>query len=325
VESFARREGFHPDGLTVHRMGRTNATACYRELGAELKKRRDTAGLTGDDIARATGWHRSKVSRVELGNAEISVVDAIHYLGACKVFATEAQELLELCRDAERKLGYWLSPHGEWLEDTLSSLIYHESAADRSISFEPVLVPGLLQTPAYARARIATGTLDAAAIELAVQSRMDRRQVLRRPRPAQFTFFVHEHALRLRVGSGEVMQEQLLQLVLLAALDHVTLRVIPARAGELSVFGGPFRLFEYRDHAPLAYVDNIASGLFLDDPDFVEDYRRLIPKLAAVALDEGQSRSFAATLADEFDRGSRKRDAAIYELEEEHLQRPSWQ
>jgi transcriptional regulator with XRE-family HTH domain len=48
-------------------MGRSNASACYRELGAELKKRRQAAGLVGEDIARATGWHRSKVTRVELG------------------------------------------------------------------------------------------------------------------------------------------------------------------------------------------------------------------------------------------------------------------
>jgi hypothetical protein len=85
--------------------------------------------ITGDDIGRVTGWHRSKISRIELGQAEIGVVDAIHYLAACKVFASEATEVLALCRDAERKLGYWLSPHGEWLEDTLNSLIYHAATA----------------------------------------------------------------------------------------------------------------------------------------------------------------------------------------------------
>ncbi len=301
-------------------MGRNNAAACYRELGAELKRRREVAGLTGDQIGREVGWHRSKVSRVELGHSEISVVDVIHYLGACKIFAAEAKDLLDLCRDAERHLGYWLSPHGEWLEDTLGSLIYHEATAVRSISYEPLLVPGLLQTPAYARARIAGGALRGDAIDAAVKERMDRQQVLRRPYPAQFTFFVHEQALRLKVGSMAIMHEQLLQLVLTAALDHVKLRVLPAGAGELSVFGGSFRLFEYRDHMPLVYLDNVASGLFLEDRGYVDDYRRILPVLASVALDAGQSRSFAAELADEYDRGSRRRDAGIYELEEEQLQ-----
>lgn len=82
--------GFGGGGRSVLAMGRNNAGACYRELGAELRKRREAAGLVGEDIVRVTGWHRSKVSRVELGQSEISVVDAIHYLAACKVFVTEA-------------------------------------------------------------------------------------------------------------------------------------------------------------------------------------------------------------------------------------------
>jgi hypothetical protein len=132
-------------------MGRTNASACYRELGAELTKRRKAAGLVGDDIVRGTGWHRSKVTRVEKGCVEIGLVDVIHYLAACKIFVTEAKEILDLCCDAQRKLGYWLSPHGEWLEDTLNSLIFHEATAQKWISYEPMVIPGLLQTRRYAQ------------------------------------------------------------------------------------------------------------------------------------------------------------------------------
>jgi transcriptional regulator with XRE-family HTH domain len=182
VESFARRERFHPNGFTVHHMGRTNATACYRELGAELKKRRKQAGLTGDDITRATGWHRSKVSRVELGNTDISVVDTIHYLGACKIFAGEEKDLLKLCAEAERGLGYWLNSHEQWLEDSLHSLIFHESTADRLIGYEPLVIPGLLQTPDYARAWISRGRgFTADDIDAGIRSRMARKQILQRP------------------------------------------------------------------------------------------------------------------------------------------------
>ncbi len=308
------------DGRTVLDMGRGNASACYRELGAELRKRREVAGLTGDDIGRVTGWHRSKVSRVELGHAEISVVDAIHYLAACKVFATEAREILDLCRDAERKLGYWVASHGEWLADSFSSLIYHEATTDRWVGYEPMVVPGLLQTRGYARAWMErTPTLSGEAIDAAVRRRGDRQQVLHRPTPGWFTFFVHEQALRLQVGNRAIMHEQLLKLVLMAALPHVSLRVLPASAGERGLFGGSFQLFEYRDHNPLVYFSSAWNGVFLEDKDFVADYRRLLPDLASVALDEGQSRAFAAELADALDRGSLRRDAGIYELEEEQL------
>lgn len=286
-------------------MGRSNASACYRELGAALRRRREAANLVGDDIVRITGWHRSKVSRVELGHAEITVVDAIHYLAACKVFATDAKEILDLCRDAERGLGYWLSPHGDWLDDTLSSLIYHEATADESISYEPMAVPGLLQTQSYARMWIERSPgLSPEAVDTAARAREDRQQVLHQPTPGQFTFFMHEQALRLQVGSRKIMHEQLLKLVLMAALPHVRLRVLPASVGERGLFGGPSRMFRYREHQPLVYYSTAWDGVFVEDRDIVADYHRLASDMASVALAEGQSRTFIAELADELDRGS---------------------
>jgi transcriptional regulator with XRE-family HTH domain len=230
-------------------MGRANATACYRELGAELRKRREAAGVTAAQIAHETGWDRTKISRIEAGQVDISTVDVIFFLGACGIYLAQAKDMVQLCRIAQEGQGYWLSPHGEWLEDSLSSLIFHESTADRSISYEPFVVPGLLQTPAYSRvwiersaSRLSRNT------DEALRIRGRRREVLHRPHPALFEFFVHEQALRAEVGSAKVMHEQLLHIVLMAALGHVTLRIVPSSAREHSVFGGPFRLFEFRDH-----------------------------------------------------------------------------
>jgi uncharacterized protein DUF5753 len=220
---------------------------------------------------------------------------------------------------AQHDHGYWLSPHGEWLEDSLTSLIYHESTADRMISYEPQVVPGLLQTPAYARVWIErSAPRMARSVDEALEIRMDRKAIVHRPRPAEFVFFVHEQALRTRVGSAAIMHEQLLHIVLAAALEHVTLRIVPAGAD--AVFGGPFRLFEYRKYSPLLYLDGFLTGMFVEDGDVVGDYYRyLVPDLRAMALSAGQSREFAANLADEYDRGRTRRHAPIYELEEEHL------
>jgi hypothetical protein len=149
--------------------------------------------------------------------------------------------------------------------------------------------------------------------------REERQQILHRPRPGYFIFYIHEQALRLRVGNHNAMHEQLLKLLFIAALPHVTLRVLPASAEILAMFGNPFRLFEYREHNPLIYLDHVGSGLFLEDRDFVADYRRLLPKISSVALDEAESRMFIADLANGLDQGSRKRDVGIYQLEEEQL------
>jgi transcriptional regulator with XRE-family HTH domain len=299
-------KGFRSGTRSVRDMGRANATACYRELGAELRKRREAAGVTAAHIADETGWDRTKISRIEAGQVDISTVDVIFFLGACGIYRADAMDVLHLSRIAEQGDGHWLSPHGEWLEDSLSSLIYHESTADRSISFEPFVVPGLLQTPAYASLWIArSATRSSRSLGEALRIRMERREILHRRNPAEFLFFVHEQALRTQVGSAEIMQEQLLHMVLIAALEHVTLRIVPTSAQEHSVFGGSFRLFEYRRHSPLLYLDGFLTGVFIEDGDIVGDYYRdLLPDLKAIALDAGESREFAADLAAEYDRGS---------------------
>lgn len=298
-------------------MGVNNASACYRELGAELVRLRKAAGMTGDDIARRAAWSRSKVWRIEAGYADFSVPDVIHYVVLCGLTLPQAAGIVELARLAERKAGYWLSDTR--VGNTLGSLIFHESGARRSISYEPLLVPGLLQTPGYANVQIArepglvTGEVDAM-----IRTRMERQRILRWERPARFTFFVHEQALRLQVGNPAIMHEQLLQLVFTTALDHVAVRIVPSATGERSAFGGPFRLLEYDKHRPLVYLDHhCAGGLFLEDRQYIEDYYQLLPELMAVSLDEEESRSFAADLADEYDRGSQP-DAA-HRMEEKQF------
>ncbi|MGH3761512.1 helix-turn-helix domain-containing protein [Actinophytocola sp.] len=297
-------------------MGRANAPACYRELGAELRKRREAAGVTTARVAHQTGWDRTRVSRIESGRVGITTVDVIFYLGACGIYAKDAKELLRLCRTAEHK-GYWLSPHDEWLATSLASLIFHESTADRTIWYEPFVVPGLLQTRAYARTIIAPGAACMSrSVKEAVHIRIERQAILRRRNPAEFVFFVHEQALRTQVGSAAIMHEQLLHMVLMAALGHVTLRIIPATVTEQAAYGGPFQLFEYRQHSPLLYLDGFLTGMFVEDHDLVGDhYRHLLPELRALALDAGQSREFSANLADEYDRGS----APDVRVEEEQL------
>ena len=192
------------------------------------------------------------------------------------------------------------------IDGSLQSLIFHESSAEHSIAYEPLAIHGLLQTPAYARAHITAVTPDIAEDRVAgaVRTRMERRQILYLPNPARFTFYIHERALRLLVGTDEIMQEQLLHLVLTAALDNVTMRILPSAAGML---GDAFRLMEFHECRPIVYLDNLVfGGLILDDPDYVNGYYELVSVFADVALDEGQSREFVADLADAYDRGSQR-------------------
>lgn len=287
-------------------MGRRTATARFRELGEELRRIRAKANLTGMELAHRTGWGTTKVSRVESGHMKLSEVDLIHYLGACRVFLPEANDILALCQDAHRHSDYWLETQGEYLEDSMKPVIYHESTCGSSTAYEPQVVPGLLQTESYARAIINRySPRDHQSLDLCVRARMERQQILRRPIPPRFDFFVHEDALRLNVGGAAVMHEQFLTLVLMSGLPSVMFRIVPSSA----VFGGAFRIFRFADHRPLVYLDAYIGGLFLEDQTFVDNYRQLVPAIADAALDEGQSREYLAALASEYDRESEQLDA----------------
>lgn len=297
-------------------MGNRYVSAAYRELGALLREVRQQAGLTATELARMLGWPLTTISRIENGRRTSSTTDVIQYLVMCGMTAREVQPLVEFTRLAERKQGYYLSDGR--IGGSLQSLIFHESSAEHVVSYVPQVIPGLLQTPDYARARI--NAVDSGITEerlaAAVHTRMERRLVLYLPKPARFTFYIHEQVLRLPVGGEEVMHEQLLHLVLTAALDNVTVRIVPSTAG---AFGDAFRLMEFNEFRSIVYLDDLRfGGLILEDPGYVSSYRELVQVLAEVALDGGQSREFAAGLADAYDRGSERDVTGV--LAQEQLQ-----
>ncbi|GLW90485.1 helix-turn-helix domain-containing protein [Actinokineospora globicatena] len=296
----------------------TFASAAYRELGATLRGLREDAGLTLTELANRLGLPLTTLSRMETGRRVSSTTDVIQHVVGCGLPYPLAQDLFEFTRMAERKQGYYLSDQG--IGGSLQSLVYHESCAENSIIYEPQVVHGLLQTPEYARAIISDINSDFAdeQVDGAVRTRMERARILSLPEPAWFTFYIHEQALRLQIGTPEVMHEQLLHLVLTAATENVTLRVVPSAAGGRSAIGGPFHLMEIPRYPTVIYLENLSDGgLILDQPEYVRSYYGLMPRLADVALDEGQSREFVAALADEYDRGSHLNGADV--VAQEHV------
>ena len=297
-------------------MGNRYVSAAYRELGGMLRQVRENAGLTATEVARMLGWPLTTISRMENGRRTSTTTDVIQYVVMCGLKVPEVKPFVAFTRIAERKQGYYLSD--ERIGGSLQSLIFHESSAKHSIIYEPQVIHGLLQTPEYARALITAVNSDYTEdwVAGAVRTRMDRRRILYLP--ARFTFYIHEQALRLRVGTDRIMHEQLLHLVLTTALDNVTVRILPSATGERSAFGGAFHLMEFQEDRPIVYLENLRDGgLILDDPHYVFSYHELLPILADVAMDEGQSREFAAELAYAYDRGSKRGVLAQEQLQQQ--------
>lgn len=283
-------------------------TAHGRELGAELRRRREAAGYNGLTLAKRLGWSTTKVSRVETGARLISEVDVAIYLASCGVPRDETDPILDLAREAGHD--HHLKSHGEKLPDELRTLIFHETTAAAIDSCELVFVPGLLQTEDYARALFTEGEqFDDDSIDFRVQARMDRQHLLRKSQPPRCTFFLHEHALRSIIGDARIMHEQALQLLFYSSWRHCSIRVVPASTGGRGLAHTSFHLMQYVEHGPVVYVEQDVASLFLNGKAHVDHYRKVLRRLDKAALDEGESRGLLAELASEFERAEEDQHA----------------
>jgi transcriptional regulator with XRE-family HTH domain len=291
-------------------------TVRSRELGDGLRAAMRTAGLSGRAMSRRLGWSDSRVSRLLSGTRGATEVDISAFLAVCGVKGKERERLLRLCKE-QHKPG-WFQQHGSTLPKQVKTLIDHENKAVKIGDFQIHLVPGLLQTGDYASAVMRdSGAVPADEIDDRVAARLARKNLFSRvPRP-EFTFFIHEFVLRLPVGGTEVMSEQLHELLRILVRPYLTLRVVPAAIGAHAANAGSFTLMDFAEFKPVAYVESATSSLFLETPEEIAAYRRILASLDDSALDEGQSRQLIGKLATKLYGDQEDHDG----LAEEQLQR----
>ncbi|WP_084628753.1 helix-turn-helix domain-containing protein [Amycolatopsis nigrescens] len=271
-----------------------------RELGGELVRIRERAGLTGDALAKILHWSPSKVSRVESGKRGTREVDIAVYAASCGLKYGELEDLLALAREADT--GYWVRPHEGRLPDELRTLIVQENSASTILSYEPLLVPGLLQTEDYMRVLFEWDVhADEHDVVRRSSTRLARQSLLRRRYPPQCTFFIRENVLREAVGSAKIMQEQVLKLIFFSDRPQCIVRIVPSDAGPVGVLGGPFRIMHHDDHPSVVYTAGYTTSLLLEKPAEIAIHRTALTKLDQIALDGGQSRHWLATLASYYD------------------------
>ncbi|MFN2497355.1 MAG: helix-turn-helix domain-containing protein [Pseudonocardiaceae bacterium] len=269
-----------------------------RELGDGLRRAMRQAGLTGKQAAQMLNWSPSFVSLLLAGKRGTSEVDIAAFLGVCRVTGAERDRLLALCQ--EQHTPGWFQQHGSRLPKQLRTLIDHEDKAVTYSDIQPMLVPGLLQTGEYAHAVISRGAnMPPDEVDDRVAARPARQSLFSRNRPAHFSFYLHESVLRTPVGGRAVMADQLHHLLRMSMRSYLTLRVVPTSLGAHAAMAGPFIFMEFTEFKPVVYVENETSSLFLEKPEEIQAYRRILEALAGTALGEGESRELIAALATE--------------------------
>lgn len=271
-----------------------------RELGERLRGALHDAGLNGTQAAYQLGWSPSRVSRLLSGKRGGSEVDVSAFLAVCGVKGKERDRLLELCR--EQNTPGWLQQHGPGLPNYLVTLVDHEKKATEIGDFQSIVLPGLLQTGDYARAVIErAASIPVSETQNRVASRLARQSIFSRERPPVCSYFVHESVVRLPVGSGAVMCDQLHHLLRMSARPFLSLRVLPLSVGAHAGMSGSFTLMEFADFRPVVYLESATSSLFLETPGEIDIYRRILVAMRESALSADESRKLIASAATSID------------------------
>jgi transcriptional regulator with XRE-family HTH domain len=296
--SVTLRRAVTPEGTIVTGTGPTGRR---RQLVAELKRLREGASLTQDDVASRLDWHPTKVMRIETGRTAPHPNDVRVMLGLYGVTDTEALTALEkMARDA-RQRGWWYS-YRDVLQSRYEFFIGLESEATAIQDFELAMIPGLLQTEDYARALIrGLIAIDADEIERRVEVRMTRQRLLAKPDRPQLWAILDEAAVRRVVGGRAIMRAQLLHLASTAEKGQTTVQALPYGAGPHPGQAGPFIILGFAQPAQpeVVYMETVGGSLFVDKPEEVRLFGTAFDRLRALALSPAQTRVMLQALASE--------------------------
>ncbi|MGW0563415.1 helix-turn-helix domain-containing protein [Streptomyces sp. NPDC003016] len=265
---------------------RTTTTERQRRLGAELKKLREEAKFTVNEGGALIGMGRVHLTHVEGGNTAISS-ERIRAL--CTSYGVTSSTYVDALVDlAESPSKGWWSGYKGRLPSSALDLAELESKATSLRSYESLFLPGLFQLEEYTRSifRASDVVTTPEGIESAVHFRKQRQSILAGDDvPPTVHAVIHEAALHMRFGGADVMRRQLLRLVEMAELPHVTIQIFPFTADAVSALTTPFCYIGSHGGAlETVLVEHPADSMFLHGQETVTKYRRQFDRLSAAAL-----------------------------------------
>lgn len=272
-----------------------SATVRNRRLAAELRRLRESGNLTGDDVAERLGWSASKVSRLENARQAPRFADVRRLLDLYGVEGAYREQLLQLARDAVRR-GWW-EAFSDALPEQYASYIGLEIEAEEIWQWETQVVPGLLQTEAYAQSveqrSHSTEVIPPSRVDARVEARMERQSVLTREPPLRLEVVLDEALLLRRYGDAGVMADQLRHLEELSALPNLRLQVLPLD-GPHPIATGSFTLLQFPHVGGIkfhdvVYIEHLNGCSYLEEETETYRHRLSFERLRAEALGPAES------------------------------------
>ncbi|HTP17254.1 MAG TPA: helix-turn-helix transcriptional regulator [Streptosporangiaceae bacterium] len=276
-------------------------TVRRRRLALELRRLREAARLTCEEVAEHLECSASKISRVETGRVSVSPRDVRDMLALYGVPEAQREDLVQLARDSRQK-GWWHA-YSDTIQPQFAVYIGLESAASEIRIYEVSLIPALLQTEDYARTVISAGMVSGRHEDISrnVELRMARQPALTRDDPPKLWAVLDEAALRRRVGGAALMRLQLEHLLNMAALPNVAVQVIPFGGGAHPAMGRPFVVLVFPEliDPDVVYLEDLTRAMYLEDVDEVDRYNMFFNHLRATALSFEESAALIVSVLKE--------------------------
>jgi transcriptional regulator with XRE-family HTH domain len=283
-------------------VARSSPTVRRRRLANELRRLREKAGLTIEQVAERLECSDSKISRIENAQVGVTTRDVRDMLEMYGVTGRLHDELLLIARHARQK-GWWHN----YTDLPIVPLAGWEAATHSMSMYTMSLVPGLLQIEDYARAvfRAVRPDISNEELERRVEFRMNRQSILTGEDPPELWVVLDEAALRRPVDSTITMRSQLEHLIELADTPRITLQVLPFKVGAHAGMDGPFLIIRFPDieDPDVVYLEHPTADIYLEQPENIHRYTLLFDHLRASALNPTDSVAFFSTLAKEYAEG----------------------
>ena len=275
--------------------------AARRRLRLALRKARDASGLTQGEVAEALDWSVSKVNRIENGEVTVSLTDVRALLALLRVTDNAAVE--ELTSDARtaRKRGWWDDPRYRANVTSASlQLIQYEAEATAIRTYQPTLIPGVLQTPEYASTILDFWT------QLSPEARTVRREVRARrgkqlfdgPDGPTYLLILDESVVLRQPGGFSVMAAQLHSVLEATRNPKVHVRVIPLTEGGIYALQGDFIILDLsEDENAILYREAALTDNLTDAREIVDRYRQTFEQMWQLALTEDESKRLIGATA----------------------------
>jgi len=274
-------------------------TVRHRRLGRELRRLREAAGLTPEAAAIQLGWSRPKVNRIENARIATSTTDVAN---ACDLFGADSAtkaSLIQLCKDAGQR-GWWTT----YSDVFTGSYIGMEAESSFIRTWQPLLVPGLLQIEAYTRELFRHGRPDLSESELErrVSARMARQLVLTNSSAPVLHAVIDEAVLR-RSTNHSITVQQIDAILDHAEQENVVIQVLPYRTGLHRGLEGAFSILEFAEPTDpdVGYMEGPAGDVYVEAADQVRRLILTFEHLTRAALSPKESAAFLVAVRSEHD------------------------